>query len=122
MFTAETVFYCVSATLISAFIIYRVVYGFDAGTSTPTPPAKPPMTGLERAEKRRDAAANLINIVLFLAAMMKVVSHLGWIAVSWKIVLVPVLVIPLLLSIAVYVKAQWDVKRAIAAADAGLPA
>jgi hypothetical protein len=123
MFTAETIIYCVSATLISAFIIYRVVYGFDAGISTPpTPPAKSPMTCVERAESRRDAAANLVNIVLLLAAMMKIVSHLGWVAVSWKAVLVPVLVIPLLLSIAVYLKAQWDVKRANAAADAGLPA
>ena len=123
MFTAETIIYCVSATLISAFIIYRVVYGFDAGSSTPpTPPGKSPMTRVERAERRRDAAANLINIVVLLGATMKALNHFGWVALSWKAVLVPVLVIPLLLSIAVYLKTQWDVKRANAAADAGPPA
>ena len=46
------------------------------------------------------------NILLLVAALIKFAGHLGWLFPSWKAALVPVVAIPLLLSIAVYLKAR----------------
>jgi hypothetical protein len=40
------------------------------------------------------------------AALIKFAGHLGWLFPSWKAALFPVVAIPLLLSIAVYLKAR----------------
>ncbi len=107
MSTAEGFVYCLSVTLIFGFLIHRLGYGWDVGGT--------PATTLERAEKRREGAGNLINILLLVAALIKFAAHLGWLLPSWKTALIPVVAIPLLLSIAVYLKARMDVKRASAA-------
>ncbi len=107
MSAAEGFVYCIGTTLIFGFLIYRLVYGRNVGGSTRA-------TVLERAEKRREVAGNLVNGLLFLAAMIKLTAHLGWLALSLKAALIPVVGIPLLLAIAVYLKTRLDVKRASA--------
>jgi hypothetical protein len=104
MSIAEGVAYCISATLMFGFLSHRLVYGWVAGGGTRA------MT-LERAEKRREVARNLVNILLLVAALIKFAAHLGWLLPSWKAALVPIVGIPLLLSVAVYLKAWLDVKR-----------
>ena len=98
MSAAQSLIYCIGATLIFGFLIHRLVYGWDVGGGTPA-------TTLQRAEKRREVAGNL-TILLLVAALIKFAGHLGWLFPSWKAALFPVVAIPLLLSIAVYLKAR----------------
>ncbi|HEY8128051.1 MAG TPA: hypothetical protein VIF39_04950 [Hyphomicrobium sp.] len=50
--------------------------------------------------------AGNLTILLLVAALIKFAGHLGWLFPSWKAALFPVVAIPLLLSIAVYLKAR----------------
>jgi hypothetical protein len=93
----------VTAVVLTAFAIHRIVAGPRVGDASASP--------LERAEKRLEAAKIVAQSLFAISVLMKFAIRLEWLDLSWKAAL-PAMAIPFLVSVAVYLKARLDVKRA----------
>lgn len=92
-----------AAVALSAFAIYRVVNGGSAENASLTP--------LERAEKRLESAAFVAQSLFLISVLIKFAIRIEWLGPDFKTVLLAIIV-PFLVSVAIYLKARFDVMRA----------
>ncbi len=88
---------------LAAFAIYRIVNGGSADHAS--------LTRLERAEKRLESAAFVAQSLFLVSVLIKFAIRLEWLGPDFKPVLFAI-IIPFLVSVAIYLKARFDVMRA----------
>jgi hypothetical protein len=106
----EFVIVSASITLAYAYLVHRLIYRSDSGDVVT------PAVALERAEKRFAMAKNVAGATFLVASVLKFALHNGWIAKSLTGLAALVVGIPLMIAVAAYLKARWEVKRANAQA------